>query len=95
MTIFVQASLPHLQAAGMPRLIQYGVFCLWTLFVIVPFSLAVYLLIEKPGIHLGAILYRKLRKHEKGHRMIPVETVALERPLESAIASQNRLKDLA
>ncbi len=88
MTIFVQSSLPHLQAGGMPRLIQYGVFCLWTLLVIVPFSLALYLLIEKPGMHLGGILCRKLLKHEKGHRIIAADTVAFDRPLESAVASQ-------
>jgi len=87
MTIFVQQTLPGLQASSMPRLTQYGIFCLWTLLVITPFSLALYLLIEKPGMRLGEIVRSKLLKPEKGQSIIPSDTAALDRPLESALSS--------
>jgi peptidoglycan/LPS O-acetylase OafA/YrhL len=89
MTIFVQQTLPDLQASSMPRLTQYGLFCLWTLLVIFPFSLSIYLLIEKPGIRLGEIAHRKLLKHKKKQRIILTTDIpVLERPLERAVSSQ-------
>jgi len=88
MMIFAQRILPHLQARGLHRLPQYGILCLWTLFVIVPFSLALYLLVEKPGMRLGGIMCRKLLKHEKRQRIMPADTPVLERPLESAVSSR-------
>jgi len=59
------------------------------LLVIVPFSLALYLLVEKPGMHLGGIVCRKLLKHEKRQRIIPADIPALERPLEAAVSSSD------
>ncbi len=87
MGVFVQHILPGLQTGGMPRLAQYATFSLWTLLIIVPFSVASYLLIEKPGIRLGAIVCRKLLKHEKSQSTMPADTVALDRPLESVLSS--------
>jgi peptidoglycan/LPS O-acetylase OafA/YrhL len=89
MTIFVQQTLPGLQASGMSRLTQYGIFCLWTLLVIFPFSLAIYLLIEKPGIRLGEIVRDKFLKQGKMQTAALVSNPPiLDRPLESALSSR-------
>ena len=89
MTIFVQKALPGLQASGMSRLTQYGIFCLWTLLVIFPFSLAIYLLIEKPGIRVGERVRRKLFRQEKTQARAPIADIAVsDRPLESALSSR-------
>lgn len=89
MMIFVYDTLPDLQASGMPRLTQYGILSLWTLLVIVPFCLAIYLLIEKPGIRLGEITRRKFLKERKRQTIALVtDTPVLDRPLESAMPSR-------
>lgn len=52
------ASLPHGPA--------YGLYWLWAALVVIPFSTAMYLLVEKPGMRLGERLRRQMiARHER------------------------------
>jgi peptidoglycan/LPS O-acetylase OafA/YrhL len=58
LVVFMHQVGPSL--AGLPPAMAYGLYWAWAALVVIPFSAAVYLLIEKPGMRLGERLRSRM-----------------------------------